>query len=149
MAAVLRPLFERPESAALDELEALREAITAEKGRVAESHRRWLLHQAAAARNEDLKGNKDAEYIALLERQNALLKKRVASLEETNQHLSEEKASILQATESSRRMLQPSTSVLSGELSRLSEQCDVCIWRRLIVADAVNCDARKNRISNN
>lgn len=124
MAAVLRPLAERTDGAALDELEALREAIAAEKARVADAHRRWLLAQASLTTADPAEARvaRDAEYIQLLERQNALLKKRIVGLEELNRNLNDEKAQILQATEPSRPLPQAAPSLLSSEVARLSEQ---------------------------
>lgn len=124
MAAVLRPLAERTDGAALDELEALREAIAAEKARVADAHRRWLLTQASLTTADPAEARvaRDAEYIQLLERQNALLKKRIVGLEELNRNLNDEKAQILQATEPSRPLPQTAPSLLSSEVARLSEQ---------------------------
>lgn len=127
MAAVLRPDLERQDFAALDELEALKEAISSERARLNESHRRWLIQQAALATPIDPVVNRDIEYITLLEKQNALLKQRIGSLEDINRKLLDEKSRVLQATEPLRPIPAApppaTTSILSTELTRLSEQC--------------------------
>lgn len=107
----------------LAELEALHEILVAERTRLMDLQRQWLLSQAACTTTALEPPRLDLEYTALLEHQNALLKQRVLVLEERNKQLIEDKASVLHAVEPSRPMNPPATSVLSAELSRLSEQC--------------------------